>query len=506
MISSSAASNHKIRIERYDESMQYTQAYGFVTQFYIDKMEQAGGKDPKMDSVLGIITNFPRQVVIALAHAIQYLSAFSIADAFLGARFFSKFADKTHMLLNANTLNNLVLQARIEAMEEIISSTSERLVALRQAMRKLPDLAKGLCRIQYGQELGNLISAFNKVATAFDGQADESAGDFSSSLLNEIFLALPKLKTPVQHLLDTICLKEAALGNKVSLWKDSRKFPTLPELELLVKTVESDLSEELKRIRKLLRMPSLQWTTILGFEYLVEVKKADNRAIPDNWELVSTKHMRRYYPPTVKKLLQERAQHQELLAAEANKAYRSFLNEIVQSYYPVLRDAVSKLAIADCLCSLAQVALQDGYVRPEITSGDVLEVFDGRHPMVEVLRSDPFVPNSIAMSGDSPRSAIITGPNMGGKSSAVRMAALIAIMAQIGSYVPAKAARIGMLKTPPASDELARGRSTFMVEMAETKEILSLATPKSLVILDELGRGTSTADGVSRHGSQGSRG
>ncbi|KAI6039948.1 muts domain V-domain-containing protein, partial [Pisolithus marmoratus] len=545
---SSAASEHKIRIEHYESPMEYTAAFDFVTQFYNDKAKEGSAKDPKMEGVLDIIANFPQRVVIALAHAIEYLSAFSIADAFLGAKFFSKFANRTHMLLNSNTLTNLeiyqnqtdytatgslmwildhtttkfgarllknwvgrpltdkrILQQRIDAIEEIISSTSERLVALRQAMRKLPDLAKGLCRIQYGQcspqELATLLSAFNKVANTFDGLVNEPGGGFTSQLLNEIVLALPKLKTSMRGLLDAVSLKEAAQGNKMSLWKDDEKYPALVELRLMIQTVESELSEELKRIRKILRMPSLQWTAVLGFEYLVEVKKADNREVPVSWELVSsTKYLRRYYTPEVKKLLQERARYQESLTAEANKAYKSFLADIVQSYYPILRDAVSKLAIADCLCSLEQVALQDGYVRPEFTEEDVLDIVDGRHPMVEALRPDPFVPNTICLGGDSPRSAIITGPNMGGKSSAVRMVALIAIMAQIGSYVPAKAARIGMcdgiIARMGASDELARGRSTFMVEMAETSEILTMATPKSLVILDELGRGTSTADGM----------
>ncbi|KAL4068083.1 muts domain V-domain-containing protein [Scleroderma citrinum] len=545
---SGSAAAHKIRIERYEKLMEYTESFDFVAQFYTDKAKLTGAKDPRMEGVLGLIANLPQQVVVALAHAIKYLSAFSIADAFLGARFFSKFANRTHMLLNANTLTNLevyqnqtdyssrgslmwvldrtvtrfgarllrnwvgrpltdrrVLQERIDAIEEIISSTSEKLVALRQAMRKLPDLAKGLCRIQYGQcspqELATLLPAFNKVATAFDGLAEEPGGGFDSKLLNEIVLALPKLKIPMRELLGAVSLKGAEQGNKISLWKDPEKFPELVEFELMIQTIESELSEELKRIRKILRMPSLQWTSVLGFEFLVEVKKADNREIPVSWELVSsTKYLRRYYAPEVKKLLQERARYQESLTAEADKAYKSFLNEIIQSHYPVLRDAVSKLAIADCLCSLAQVALQDGYVRPELTEDNVLEIVDGRHPMVEALKSDPFVPNTITMGGDSPRSAIITGPNMGGKSSAVRMVALIAIMAQVGSYVPAKAARIGtcdgIITRMGASDELARGRSTFMVEMAETNEILSMATPRSLVILDELGRGTSTADGM----------
>ena len=158
----------------------------------------------------------------------------------------------------------------------------------------------------------------------------------------------------------------------------------------------------------------------------------------------STKYYRRYHTPEVKKLIQERARYKESLAAEANKAYSAFLDEIAQCHYSLLRDAINKLAIADCLLSLAHIALQDGYVRPELTDEDVLDIVDARHPMVEALRSDPFVPNSLSMGGESPRSVIITGPNMGGKSSAVRMVALIAIMAQIGSYVPARAARIGM--------------------------------------------------------------
>ena len=158
----------------------------------------------------------------------------------------------------------------------------------------------------------------------------------------------------------------------------------------------------------------------------------------------STKFRRRYHTPEVKKLIQERARYKELLTTEANKAYSAFLEEIAHSHYSLLRDAINKLGVADCLLSLAHIALQDGYVRPELTDEDTLDIIDGRHPMVEALRSDPFVPNSISMGGGSPRSVIITGPNMGGKSSAVRMVALIAIMAQIGSYVPARAARIGM--------------------------------------------------------------
>jgi DNA mismatch repair protein MSH3 len=158
-----------------------------------------------------------------------------------------------------------------------------------------------------------------------------------------------------------------------------------------------------------------------------------------------TKSLRRYHSPEVKRFIDELSRYREALNAEANKAFASFLNSIASDHYSVMRDVVNNLAIADCLLSLAYVAHQQGYVRPEFIEEDSLEIVEGRHPMIEALRMDPFVPNTLCIGGDYPRSSIITGPNMGGKSSAVRMVALIAIMAQIGSYVPAKAVKLGLL-------------------------------------------------------------
>jgi DNA mismatch repair protein MSH3 len=158
-----------------------------------------------------------------------------------------------------------------------------------------------------------------------------------------------------------------------------------------------------------------------------------------------TKYLRRYHTPEVKKFIDELSRYKEALNAEANKAFASFLSSVALDHYSVMRDVVNKLAIADCLLSLAHVAHQQGYVRPEFIEEDTVEIVEGRHPMIEALRTDPFVPNTLYMGGDYPRSSIITGPNMGGKSSAVRMIALIAIMAQIGSYVPAKSVRLGLL-------------------------------------------------------------
>jgi DNA mismatch repair protein MSH3 len=152
------------------------------------------------------------------------------------------------------------------------------------------------------------------------------------------------------------------------------------------------------------------------------------------------------------------------------------------------------------LLSLAEVASQPGYCKPEFEEEIGIEIEGGRHPMVEQLLLDAFVPNDIHLSGENARALLITGPNMGGKSSYVRSVALISIMAQIGSYVPAESARLGLLDAVftrmGAFDNMMKGESTFMVELSETSDILKQATPRSLVILDELGRGTSTHDGV----------
>jgi DNA mismatch repair protein MSH3 len=212
-----------------------------------------------------------------------------------------------------------------------------------------------------------------------------------------------------------------------------------------------------------------------------------------------TKKFARFHTPEVIAMLRERDQHKESLAAECDKAYKLLLSKI-SAHYQQFRDCVHSLATLDCILSLATVANQPNYVKPTFTSSTTIDVQEGRHPMVEQLLLDAYVPNDIHLSHDRTRAMLVTGPNMGGKSSYVRQIALISIMAQIGSYVPAKSAKLGLLDAVftrmGAFDNMMTGESTFMVELSETSDILRQATPRSLVILDELGRGTSTHDGV----------
>ncbi|RDX52693.1 hypothetical protein OH76DRAFT_1454157 [Lentinus brumalis] len=552
---------HRVRIERFSKQMAYTDAFALLSKFYT-KRHAAASESFNNGDLMAAVTDFSKLVVITLAQSLQYLSAFNVADALRETRFFAKFTERTHMLLNANTLTNLeiyrndtdftakgslmwildrtstkfgarllrnwvgkplvdhnALRERTEAVEEILSNRSPKLTLLRELLRRLPDLARGLCRIQYGkctpQELVTLLRAFNKVGTTFapphPSQPSQSA-TLKSKLLAGVLDALPKLKDPVKELCEALIFKEAEAGREDAMWTDVEdRFPAVDSLMVAISVVESNLLEELKRIRKAIKKPALKYAEWNGEEYVVEIDKSERREIPPTWTLLSsTKYKRRYHTPEVRTMLQERAQHKEALTAEAHKAFLSFLDEIIEKYYALLRDAVNKLAVTDCLFSLAQVAAQEGYCRAQFverTDGDedVLEIVKGRHPMIEAVRTDPFVPNSLKMGASDTRHKIITGPNMGGKSSVVRMTALCTIMAQVGSYVPAESMRLslldGVLTRMGASDELSRGRSTFMVEMQETSDILQMATPRTLVVLDELGRGTSTFDGMAIAGA-----
>jgi len=159
------------------------------------------------------------------------------------------------------------------------------------------------------------------------------------------------------------------------------------------------------------------------------------------------------------------------------------------------------LACLDAISALAETAVRRRFVLPIMHDGDEVEIISGRHPVIEVFNEEPFIPNSVYLNNSTDRLLIITGPNMGGKSTVLRQTAIVCILAQMGSFVPAEKARLPLLDRVwtrvGASDDLARGRSTVMVEMTETAAILHSATPRSLVLLDEIGRGTATFDGLS---------
>ncbi len=237
------------------------------------------------------------------------------------------------------------------------------------------------------------------------------------------------------------------------------------------------------------------------FGYYIEVSKSFMDQVPQEYIRKQTlANCERYITQELKALENEILTARERLTALEYQIFNR-LREYLAAQAPRIQQSGSAVATADALCSLAAVAVQRGYCRPEITLGNEISITDGRHPVVEVMLKDSlFVPNDTHLGASDNQVSIITGPNMAGKSTYMRQVALIVLMAQMGSFVPARAARLGIVDRVftriGASDDLASGQSTFMVEMAEVATILKYATAKSLLILDEIGRGTSTYDGM----------
>jgi DNA mismatch repair protein MutS len=238
------------------------------------------------------------------------------------------------------------------------------------------------------------------------------------------------------------------------------------------------------------------------FGYYIEVTNTHQEKVPPEYIRKQTiKNCERYITPELKEY-EEKVLTADERAKELEIELFQKLREQVHAAVRRLQVTAQVLSQLDVLCSLAELARLRGYCRPHMVNEPVLKILEGRHPVVEILdASGTFVPNDVLLGDDDGLIALITGPNMAGKSTYIRQVALLVLMAQMGSFVPAKEATIGvtdrLFARVGASDELSKGQSTFMVEMTETARILNTATQRSLVVLDEIGRGTSTYDGVS---------
>ncbi len=237
------------------------------------------------------------------------------------------------------------------------------------------------------------------------------------------------------------------------------------------------------------------------FGYYIEVTKANTALVPEEYIRKQTLvNAERYITPELKEYESLILNAQERILDLEGRIFRHVCDQVAAAAGRML-DTARALARLDVCAALAEVALRNRYVRPVLTEDRALDIVAGRHPVVELVqRDEPFVPNDIRLGSDDDDIIILTGPNMSGKSTFIRQVALITLMAQIGSFVPADRATIGLVDRIftriGAQDEIAAGQSTFMVEMVETANILANATPRSLIILDEVGRGTSTYDGL----------
>lgn len=250
-------------------------------------------------------------------------------------------------------------------------------------------------------------------------------------------------------------------------------------------------------------IPSLKVGYNNVFGYYLEVTNSHKDKVPQDWTRKQTlANAERYITDELKDLETKIINAQEGISQLENSIYREVLSEILK-YVDALKTNAYIIANADCLLSFALVAEENNYTKPELTQGTGIDIKEGRHPVIEqnLAPGEQYVANDVFLDRDKQQICIITGPNMSGKSAYLRQTALITLMAQIGSYVPAKSATIGIVDKiftrVGASDNISSGESTFMVEMNETACILNNLSDRSLVLLDEIGRGTSTYDGVS---------
>ena len=250
-------------------------------------------------------------------------------------------------------------------------------------------------------------------------------------------------------------------------------------------------------------IPSLKVAYNNVFGYYIEVRNTHKDKVPETWIRKQTlTGAERYITEELKEYESKIMGAEERILQIEAEIYNAIIT-FASQYLGVLQRDAQVVARIDCLQSFAQIARERGYVRPTVDDSTVIDIKDGRHPVIETLMpiGEEYIPNDVMLSNDNEQIIVITGPNMSGKSALLRQTALIVLMAQMGSFVPARQAHIGVVDKiftrVGASDNLSEGESTFMVEMLESASILNNISPRSLVLLDEIGRGTSTYDGIS---------
>jgi DNA mismatch repair protein MutS len=391
------------------------------------------------------------------------------------------------------------IRARLDAVAELHSDAFLR-EDLRRLLDGLYDVERLVGRIGFGNANARDLIAL-KVTLVRLPQIKARLASARSDRLRELEQQLDQLNDVAELVDRAIVDHPPILIREGGLIKHGYD-PTLDGLRDQVtqgKTWLSDL-ETKERARSGIKTLRVRYNEVFGF--FIEVPRSAAKQVPKNYERRATiTHAERYVTPELK------SKETHILAAEdrmKDLEYDLFvhLRREVAQQAARLQTAARVLAQIDALVSLAEVAARYGYVKPSVDDGDTIEIKEGRHPVVErFLHDESFVPNDVRLDVDAQRIIILTGPNMSGKSVFVRQVALIVLLAQIGSFVPASYAHLGLIDRiftrVGASDDIAQGRSTFLVEMSEASHILRHATSRSLIILDEVGRGTSTYDGIS---------
>ena len=388
---------------------------------------------------------------------------------------------------------------RQSAVAELVGKTMDR-CELTEALSGVHDLERLMTKVVYGTVNPRELLSLSYTAQNLPA-VKEVASRFSCSLLKDLYCRLDTL-SEMRELIDSAIDDDAPVNMKDGGYIKMGYRPELDELKSIQKNAKGYLAQIEERERQETGIKNLRINYNRVFGYYIEVTKSFLSQVPDRYVRKQTlTGAERFITPELKELENKVLSASDRMIAMESALYEEVRKKIA-AQLPVIEETASAVAQLDVLASLAQVAVDNHYVRPEFSVNGEISILEGRHPVVEaIFPQTPFIPNDALLDNDKNLVAVITGPNMAGKSTYMRQVALITIMAQMGSFVPARAATLSIVDRVftrvGASDDLTAGQSTFMVEMSEVAHILQNATPKSLVILDEIGRGTSTFDGMS---------
>ena len=382
---------------------------------------------------------------------------------------------------------------------EALRGESIALAELREALSGLGDMERLIGRIVYGSAGGRDLAALKGAIERLPG-IRAALGSISHPVVRQLSDELGDLSAIAADIGATVCDEPPFSVREGGVIRDGAD-PEVDRLRGILSGGRGFLAEIEAREREKTGIRTLRIGYNKVFGYYIEVSNSFRGQVPDDWIRKQTLvNGERYITPELKDLEQTVLTAQERVRALEYELFNA-LRLRVAGEAAAIQSSAAAVAEIDALASLAYVAEKNNYCCPEVDDSGAIEIRDGRHPVVEqMLREERFVPNDTLMGEQENRVAIITGPNMAGKSTYMRQVALIVLMAQMGAHVPAASARIGIcdriFTRIGASDDLASGQSTFMVEMREVGELLHHATSRSLLILDEIGRGTSTYDGM----------
>ena len=395
-------------------------------------------------------------------------------------------------------LDPVQIERRLSAVEELVNAAICR-GELQEVLRSVTDMERVMARIVTGGANGRDLQALAQGIRCLPGVKNQLA-TLECPTLQKLAEKIDLL-TDCADRIEWILVDEPPLSVREGNLLRPGASEEADRLRDIMNGGESTILaiEAQEREKTGIRTLKVRYNRVFG--YYIEVSNSFANQVPEHYIRKQTLvNNERFITPELKALEDEILNAKERLMALEYKIFTELREYVAQQASRVLTTAAA-VAEVDSLCSLAAVAAQRGYCRPEINMGNEIHIVDGRHPVVEQMLSDSlFVPNDTHLGAADNQLSIITGPNMAGKSTYMRQVALIVLMAQMGSFVPARSAKLGLVDRVftriGASDDLASGQSTFMVEMAEVASILKYATSHSLLILDEIGRGTSTYDGM----------